>query len=147
MSTHNIGFYEDLSKIIFELSSNIIKYATYLFCCLPPDSHDKCQFRLCRYIVVAMLLRLSDEPHLVFGGGPVLLHVFLSSLEDNSLLVLEFLYKSEDHLTYKAPKKHTTKLCLQHFYNLSPSHTFTVLAPVELLFTPIYQIVAHRHDS
>ena len=24
MSTHNIGFYEDLTKIIFELSSNII---------------------------------------------------------------------------------------------------------------------------
>ena len=30
---------------------------------------------------------------------------------------------------------------------LSPSHTFTVLAPVELRFTPIYKIVAHRHDS
>ena len=29
MSTHNIGFYEDLTKIIFELSSNIIKYAPY----------------------------------------------------------------------------------------------------------------------
>ena len=26
MSTHNIGFYEDLTKIIFDLSSNIIKY-------------------------------------------------------------------------------------------------------------------------
>ena len=34
MSTHNIGFYEDLTKIIFELSSNIIKYAPYFFCCL-----------------------------------------------------------------------------------------------------------------
>ena len=32
-STHNIGFYEDLTKIIFELSSNIIKYAPYFFCC------------------------------------------------------------------------------------------------------------------
>ena len=31
MSTHNIGFYEDLTKIIFQLSSNIIKYAPYLF--------------------------------------------------------------------------------------------------------------------
>ena len=30
MSTHNIGFYEDLTKIVFELSSNIIKYAPYL---------------------------------------------------------------------------------------------------------------------
>ena len=26
MSTHNIGFYEDLTKIIFQLSSNFIKY-------------------------------------------------------------------------------------------------------------------------
>ena len=34
MSTHNIGFYEDLTKIIFELSSNIIKYAPYFFCCV-----------------------------------------------------------------------------------------------------------------
>ena len=32
MSTHNIGFYEDLTKIIFELSSSIIKYAPYFFC-------------------------------------------------------------------------------------------------------------------
>ena len=32
MSTNNIGFYEDLTKIIFELSSNIIKYAPYFFC-------------------------------------------------------------------------------------------------------------------
>ena len=32
MSTHNIGLYEDLTKIIFELSSNIIKYAPYFFC-------------------------------------------------------------------------------------------------------------------
>ena len=39
MSTHNIGFYEDLTKIIFELSSNIIKYAPYFFCwmkCIMP---------------------------------------------------------------------------------------------------------------
>ena len=34
MSTHNIGFYEDLTKIIFEMSSNIIKYAPYFFCCV-----------------------------------------------------------------------------------------------------------------
>ena len=32
MSNHNIGFYVDLTKIIFELSSNIIKYAPYFFC-------------------------------------------------------------------------------------------------------------------
>ena len=34
MSTHNIGFYEDSTKIIVELSSNIIKYAPYFFCCI-----------------------------------------------------------------------------------------------------------------
>ena len=34
MSTHNIGFYEDLTKVIFELSSNLIKYAPYFFCCV-----------------------------------------------------------------------------------------------------------------
>ena len=33
MSTHNIGFYEDLTKIIFELSSNFIKFAPYFFFC------------------------------------------------------------------------------------------------------------------
>ena len=31
MSTHTIGVYEDLTKIIFQLSSNIIKYGHYLF--------------------------------------------------------------------------------------------------------------------
>ena len=31
MNTHNIGFHEDLTKIIFQLSSNFIKYAIYLF--------------------------------------------------------------------------------------------------------------------
>ena len=34
MSTHNIDFYEDLTKIIFELSSNIIKDAPFFFCWL-----------------------------------------------------------------------------------------------------------------
>ena len=34
MSTYNIGFYEDLTKNIFELSSNITKYAPYIFCCV-----------------------------------------------------------------------------------------------------------------
>ena len=34
MSTYNIGFYEDLTKIIFQLS-NIIKYAPYLFTGIP----------------------------------------------------------------------------------------------------------------
>ena len=32
MSTHKISFNEEISKIIPELSSNIIKYAPYLFC-------------------------------------------------------------------------------------------------------------------
>ena len=34
MNTHTIGFYEDLTKIIFKLSSNIIKYAPYLLYCM-----------------------------------------------------------------------------------------------------------------
>ena len=33
MNMHNIGFYEEFDKIIYELSSNIIKYAPYLFFC------------------------------------------------------------------------------------------------------------------
>ena len=33
MSTHNIGFYEEIRKIINLLSSNIIKYAPYFCCC------------------------------------------------------------------------------------------------------------------
>ena len=33
MSTHNIGFFEEISKSITYLSSNIIKYAPYFFCC------------------------------------------------------------------------------------------------------------------
>ena len=41
MSTHNIGFYEDLTKIIFELSSNIIKYAPYFFCCYPKHREEE----------------------------------------------------------------------------------------------------------
>ena len=34
MSTHNIGFKKKQTKIIFQLSPNIIKYAPYLFFCL-----------------------------------------------------------------------------------------------------------------
>ena len=40
MSTHNIGLYEDLTKIIFELSSNIVKYAPFFFCCLMMKNFD-----------------------------------------------------------------------------------------------------------
>ena len=40
MSTHHIGFYEDLTKNIFELSSNIIKYAPYFFCCILIGTHN-----------------------------------------------------------------------------------------------------------
>ena len=44
MSTHNIGFYEDLTKIIFELSSDIIKYAPYFFCC---RQYEPCHEKTC----------------------------------------------------------------------------------------------------
>ena len=33
MSTHNIGFYEDLTKIIFELSSNAHLISSAEVCC------------------------------------------------------------------------------------------------------------------
>ena len=46
MSTHNIGFYEDLTKIIFELSSNIIKYAPYFFCCFMKLMEQRQRFLL-----------------------------------------------------------------------------------------------------
>ena len=40
MSTHNIGFYEDLTKIIFELSSNMHLISSAELCffsfCHPP---------------------------------------------------------------------------------------------------------------
>ena len=39
MSTHNIGFYEDLRKIIFELSSNIIN--THLISSADPIVKEK----------------------------------------------------------------------------------------------------------
>ena len=39
MSTHNIGFYEEISEIITYLSSNIIEYAPYFFCCMTPPQH------------------------------------------------------------------------------------------------------------
>ena len=42
MSTHNIGFYEDLTKIIFQLPSNIIKYAHYLFFCTLLILNNQC---------------------------------------------------------------------------------------------------------
>ena len=47
MSTHHIGFYEGLTKIGFELSSNIIKYEPYFFCCTMSD-------RCCNYLRLVM---------------------------------------------------------------------------------------------
>ena len=42
MSTHNICFYDDLTKIIFQLSSNFIKQTSYLFIAL--DKAAYCEF-------------------------------------------------------------------------------------------------------
>ena len=41
MSTHNIGFYEEMTKSIFLLLSNIIKYAPYLFFCIKGGPHGR----------------------------------------------------------------------------------------------------------
>ena len=53
MSTHNIGVYdnnENLTKLIFELpvSSNIIKYASYVFCCSQGSDVVLCCLFWCR---------------------------------------------------------------------------------------------------
>ena len=39
MSTHNIGFYKEISKIIM----NIIKYAPYFFCWIEPFQGVQCR--------------------------------------------------------------------------------------------------------
>ena len=39
MSTHNIGFYEEMVKTIFQLSINMTKVALYLFFCSLPAFH------------------------------------------------------------------------------------------------------------
>ena len=41
MSTHNIGFHENLTTHIFHLSSNIVKYVHYLFLTRGIDYIDK----------------------------------------------------------------------------------------------------------
>ena len=60
MSTHNIGFYEDLTKIIFELSSNIIKYAPYFFCWA---HNQKSSYIQC----IIQKTNLSKTDHLYFA--------------------------------------------------------------------------------
>ena len=52
MSTHNIGFYEEFTKVIFELSSNIIKYAPYFFCWI--------KFRIRRLSFLKHFVRLKS---------------------------------------------------------------------------------------
>ena len=42
MSTNNIGFYEDLTKIIFQLSSNFIKYTPFLLLRSDLDQVGQC---------------------------------------------------------------------------------------------------------
>ena len=58
MSTHNVGFYDKISRIISELSSNIIKYAPYLLIC---------QANQIRRVFIANLLLYP--PQTVFVGG------------------------------------------------------------------------------
>ena len=59
MSTHNIGFYEDLTKIIFELSSNIIKYAPYFFCFCYSSNRYIATKEFCDYIVQGRHINLE----------------------------------------------------------------------------------------
>ena len=48
-STHNIGFYEDLTKIIFELSSNIRNYALYFICWSDASADKSIKFLPCPF--------------------------------------------------------------------------------------------------
>ena len=47
MSILNIGFYEDLTKIIFQLSSNIIKYVAYLVFWSSHELNDSKHEKVC----------------------------------------------------------------------------------------------------
>ena len=64
MSTHNIGFYEDLTKIIFQIhvSSNIIRICTLsllLIADMPEDFHSSCMF----------LYQICGKPHQYSSGS------------------------------------------------------------------------------
>ena len=66
MSTHNIDFYEDLIKIIIELSSIIIKYAPYFFCCwVGWLSHYSVKFQGSQYF---LLIFIRMVPALLLVG-------------------------------------------------------------------------------
>ena len=58
MSTQDIGFYEFLTKIIFELSSNIIKYAPYFFCWKP--LWLLCQYHFSNKIIILSYIDLLN---------------------------------------------------------------------------------------
>ena len=65
MSTHNIGFYEEMAKIIFQLSSIIIKYTLPLFFWLTvikPSCQLMCQFGVTnkRYMYFDEYFIISD---------------------------------------------------------------------------------------
>ena len=65
MSTHNIGFYEEISKIItFKLSSNIIKYAHGLTCISSAD-HEYTTLSVSDKIFTTVSVPQPDEPRVV----------------------------------------------------------------------------------
>ena len=66
MSTHNIGFYEDLTKINFELSSNIIEYAPYLFCCKFRSLSTVKKYSISKHYSSKATLICSIQIHTVF---------------------------------------------------------------------------------
>ena len=60
MSTHNIGFYEDLTKIIFELSSN-----THLIFSADAYSEDRIESVSMVYGVLYMLVQKDQERRVI----------------------------------------------------------------------------------
>ena len=59
MSTHNIGFYEDLTKIIFELSSNMHLISSAVKC-----SHNGLPFLMASFMRNNAALSFTEPPPL-----------------------------------------------------------------------------------
>ena len=71
MSTHNIGFYEDLTKIIFELSSNmhLISSADGIFFPVPKPLASFCYCSCAAWCVTDLVINPKDR----FSYNPALI--------------------------------------------------------------------------
>ena len=83
MNTHNIGFYEEVSKIITYLSSNIIKYPPYFICrewtCCKTIDNDNDLF--------------AQNTYTVNGYGKHIKQMTWASAENNNKSISEHKYE------------------------------------------------------